>query len=207
MDEMNINKIEEYLRKVSLIILTKLKESKFNEFTKQWINEAIIAVFDEAKNFLLYLDKIDRNDIGSLSLFTQPNKRSLEIYTKLSIIHLVIVSKYDKDFSKILKWANLEFDDFKDEIFNFFRFNDELKLIYSDLDLFYKNKEMEDALESYSKILYKYFTLLAFNKELYKVDNDYLIADMAAHLFLVKSFNNSMISLVRNLSIYFKKLK
>lgn len=204
---MNTNKIEEYYKKVALKILMKLKESKFNDFTKQWINEAIIAVFDEAKNFLLYLDKIDRNDIGSLSLFTQPNKRSLEIYTKLNIIHLVIISKYDKDFSRILKWANLEFDDFKDETFSFFKFNDELKLIYSDLDLFYKNKEIEDALESYSKILYRYFILLAFNKELYKTDNNYLIADMAVHLFLTKSFNNSMISLARNLSIYFKKLK
>ncbi|HEY4662650.1 MAG TPA: hypothetical protein VIH07_03110 [Candidatus Humimicrobiaceae bacterium] len=178
MDEMNINKIEEYLGKVSLKILTKLKEYKFNEFTKQWINEAVIAAFDEVKNFLLYLDKINKEDIGSLILFTQPNKRSLEIYTKLNIIHLVIVSKYDKDFSKILKWANLEFDDFKDKIFNFFRFNDELKLLYSDLDFFYKNKEMEGALESYSKKLYHYFILLAFNKELYMVNNkidDYLI--------------------------------
>lgn len=207
---MNINKIEEYLGKVSFKILNELKESKFNEFTKQWINEAIIAVFDEVENFLLYLDKIDRNVIGSLILFTQPNKRSLEIYTKLNMIHLIIVSKYDRDFFKVLKWANLKFDDFKDAVFNFFRFNDELKLLYSDLDLFYKNKAMEGALESYSKGLYHYFILLAFNKELYIVNNevdDYLMADLAAHLFLAKSFNNSMTSLVRNLSDYFKELR
>ncbi len=210
MDEMNINKIEEYLRKVSLRIFTKTKESKFNEFTKQWIDEAAIAVFGEVKNFLLYLEKIDRNDIGSLALFTQPSKRSLEIYIKLSMIHLVIVSKYDNVFNGLLEWANLKFEDFKDTVFTFFRFDDELKLLYSDLDLFYKNREMEGALESYSKKLYHYFILLSFNKELYIVNNkvdDYLIADLAAHLFLAKSLDNSIDSLVKNLIRYFRELR
>lgn len=206
-NKIDATEIGKYLKEVYKKTLFRLTEYKVNEFTKQWINEAIIAVFDEVEEFLLSLRKIDRNDLGSLSLFIHPSKKSLAAYVKLNILHLVIVGKYDSDFCKVLKWADLEFEDFKNSVFKFFKFGNKLKSLYSDLDFGYKNNEVEGALEAYSKTLYNNFILLAFNRELNILDDSYLMADLAAHLFLMKSFNNSLSSLVRYLTEYFKELK
>ena len=151
-----IDDIEKYFFGQDNSILKYLKSSKINKFTKLWINLTIISIFDVLEYFISYLRKENLPDLIYIRLLKNPTRRIINVYLKLNIIHLMIMSKDTKGFDTTLKLAGIEYKDFKESIFNFFNFSKELRLIYSDQIFSYKNGLDEGYLSGFYHNLIKY---------------------------------------------------
>ena len=155
------NELNEYLQKESIKLIDRLKTTNLNNFTKQWINEAIMSVFVVFNDFKQSLDNSELRVRFSLNLFKTFTNKSLNIYLKLNIIYFLIVCKFDKNFIRVFNLFKIDYGIFKNDIFKFFNFNKNLKIIYSEEVLAYKNDMQRACFHDFYKNLF----FLAYGKK------------------------------------------
>lgn len=194
----NANELNDYLEKESIKLINRLKTSNLNDYIKQWINDAVISISEAFSEFKLSLDNKELKVEFSLNLFKTLTNKSLDIYLKLNIIHFLIVSKFDKNFMGVFDLFKIDYETFKNEIFEFFDFNEKLKLIYSEGIFNYKN----DLQEAHFSDFYKNLILLAYGKE-----TDIYELMSSEFLILKKIFDNSYHNFIVHMALYLKKLK
>lgn len=206
----DVKNIEKYLYQKSTIIIKSLGTTKMNNFIKQWINEAVIVIFNELEEFLVLFNN-GKESLGSLNLFKNPTSKSIDIYMKLNTIFLLILFKNTKSFDNILDWAGVEYDSFKETIFKYFNFSKELKLIYSDCVMFFEN----EAWKPFTSNLYRNLILLGFGKDSRLLSEDGLEEEMSkiwvedmneAPLILKELFKNSYVKFYGYITDYLEKM-
>lgn len=200
-----IKDIENYFLQQNRRLLKYLDSIEINNFTKQWINEAIVAIFTVLRDFTLSLKTREIEDFGYIELFRNLTTRSVDVYVKLNIIHLLIMCKYTKDFDRLLEWAGLKYEDFKESIFKFFNFNKELKLAYSESIFQYKNS----LYIAYFNDFYRNLISWTFKKEIDSLNEEMLLNEEFSKepLILKDLYQDSYNYLIKYITEYMKKLQ
>jgi hypothetical protein len=161
--EIGENDLDNYLKKEVDNIVDRLLESNYENFIKQWINFATMAIFNNFKNIW---DLKNKNQLDSqcIEAMMKPTHESIQSYLKIFLIHFLVVCVNNKHEIKSLENQGISFDKFKNSIFDFFGFDNNWEKAYGSCLNNYENPI------NYSNILIEKYIMYGFGKTSKEID-------------------------------------
>jgi len=175
----SIDNLQRYLDEELILIEDRLAESEFDNFTKNWIDKASIAIYKNlyfAKEY--YFDKkekVSNDEIGFKPFYIDLDIRRIKALTDISIIFFLA---YGEDY----------LENFENNIMNFYKFDDNLRNLYFKYSSSVKESISKKITTPLDFSMYEKFKDLAFKSQEDIFENDILISLYFKKAILINSY-------------------
>lgn len=187
----SIDNLQRYLDEELVLIEDRLAESESDNFTKNWIDKASIAIYKNlyfAKEYYFNKkEKVSNDEIGFKPFYIDLDIRRIQALTDISIIFFL--AYFNISNSEILKSFGEDYlENFENNIMNFYKFDDNLKNLYFKYSSSVKESISKKINTPLDFSMYEKFKDLAFKSQEDIFENDILISLYFKKAILMNSY-------------------
>ncbi|MBU1180529.1 hypothetical protein KJ885_06305 [Patescibacteria group bacterium] len=187
----SIDNLQRYLDEELVLIENRLAESEFDNFTKNWIDKASIAIYKslyfDKEYYFDKKEKVLNDETGFKPFYIDLDIRRIKALTDISIIFFL--AYFNISNSEILKSFGEDYlENFENNIMNFYKFDDNLKNFYFKYSSSVKESISKKINTPLDFSMYEKFKDLAFKSQEDIFENYILISLYFKKAILMSSY-------------------